>query len=90
MKNGAVEGIGNEQISGAKAGYFTAGIDFAIGYEINLGKSFMLGLEYVPELTYNTIVSTDYYLGDSNNSNFNASTINSYFNVFNVNLYYHF
>jgi len=90
VNNGTVEGFGGELIRGAKAGYFTAGIDFAIGYKINLGKHLSLGLEYVPEITFNTLIDTDYYYGDAEKFNFNKDAVNSYFNVFNVNLFYRF
>ena len=90
VNNGAYEGFGNEPVRGAKAGYFTIGIDLAIGYKIDLGNRFALGLEYVPEISFNSLIYTDYYYGDSEEFNFNNDAINSYFNVFNVNLFYHF
>jgi len=90
VNNGVYEGFGNQLVRGANAKYFTFGIDLAIGYKIDLGKRFALGLEYVPEVSFNTLINTDYYYGGSEKFNFNKNAVNSYFNVFNVNLFYHF
>ncbi len=89
INNGNVEGIGFVLIDYARAGYFTAGVDLSIGYEINLGKRITLGLEYSPELSFNTLVNS-YYFGNTSSFKFNDNIINSYFNVFNINLLYKF
>lgn len=91
INNNAVEGYGFEPFEIAEANYFTTGIDFSIGYEINLAKRLMLSIEYVPEISFNSLLNTDYYSNNKDNViTFNTYTMNTYFNVLNVNLFYHF
>ena len=76
----------SESIS--KAGYLIFGIDFAFGYEIDLGKHISLDLEYNPKFTFNTLVSEKYYIEDA--PKYQSNIMVSNFSVFNVNLLYRF
>ena len=81
-------GIGGEGANVSEADYFNVGIDFAFGYEIDLGEHLTLGLEYNPEFSYYSMVNSKYYF--ENSSSYSKGFINSNFNVFHVNLLYRF
>jgi hypothetical protein len=88
VKDSVAEGFGSEGADVSKADYITFGLDFNFGYEIDLGEHLMLSLEYNPEFSLHSQVSSKYYLEDV--SEHPTSYINSNFNIFNVNLLYHF
>lgn len=88
VKDSVAEGFGSEGFDVSKADYISFGLDFNFGYEIDLGEHLMLGLEYNPEFTFQNMISSKYYFENINEHP--SSYINSNFNIFNVNLLYHF
>ena len=88
VTDSVVSGIGGEAYDVSKADYFTVGIDFAFGYEIDMGEHLSLGLEYSPEFSYYTMINSTYNF--ENTSNYSKNFINSNFSVFNINLLYRF
>ncbi len=88
VKDSVAEGFGSEGADVSNADYITFGLDFTFGYEIDLGTSLMLSLEYNPEFSLHSQVSSKYYF--NNVSEHPSSYINSNFNIFNINLLYHF
>ena len=88
VTDSVVSGIGGEAYDVSEADYFTLGIDFAFGYEIDLGTHLTFGFEYNPEFSYYSMISEEYYF--ENTTSYNKGFINSNFSVFNLNLLYKF
>ena len=88
VKDSVAEGFGSEGADVSKADYFIVGLDFSFGYEIDLGEHIMLSMEYNPEFSLHSQISSKYYF--DNTSEHPNSYINSNFNIFNINLLYHF
>ena len=89
LNDSSYYGIGGFRSAYSSAEYLVFGIDFSFGFQIELGGCISFGMEYSPELNFNTIIKDDYF-NMSDNNWYNRNYMKNHFNVFNVSLFYHF